>query len=234
MVSVIKETNLSKLEEVANILLNLEPEPDKKFGWAIVHHPVFNCAVVPHEDAFLDIRKDSEMKKAREVYRELFKKIEKPGIYLSVLNKPYLGLFFKLVRDYLNEYDYTMMLRILWTTMEFPNQDADVSRAEYLKFWRKVNTEYIYNEDDLKLLSSLPNEITIYRGLMPKARKEGLSWTLSYDKAKWFANRFQDKQGIIYQATVKKSDIIAYLSDRNEDEVIVDFKKLYNVKKISG
>lgn len=54
----------------------------------------------------------------------------------------------------------------------------------------------------------------------------GLSWTLSRDKAIWFAHRLgygvMRSLPFIAEATIQKKDCFAYFSDRDEQEVVID------------
>lgn len=73
--------------------------------------------------------------------------------------------------------------------------------------------------------NSLPEKVKIYRGLGSKSRRDGISWTLSKEKAEWFATRFKDN-GEVLTAEANKSDILAFLNGRNEQEIIINPKKL--------
>lgn len=91
--------------------------------------------------------------------------------------------------------------------------------------------------EDLALLHEMYTDdtLTIYRGEDEKSNsyKSALSWTLSLDMAKFFANRYnKTNSGKVYQATVAKEDILAYLPEREEEEVIVKSSDLINVEQI--
>ncbi|OIJ22010.1 hypothetical protein BKP45_04860 [Anaerobacillus alkalidiazotrophicus] len=78
---------------------------------------------------------------------------------------------------------------------------------------------------------SATDEIVIYRGMgstsAPPA--EALSWTLSVDVAKWFARRFLQKGGV-YKAKIKKRDVVDYYNGRQEEEIIVKRRKVYDLE----
>ena len=74
-------------------------------------------------------------------------------------------------------------------------------------------------EDERKVLSNLPDFITIYRGYTPGKNKQGISWTLDKDKANWFANRFSSN-GKVRRKQISKRDVFAFLDGRNEKEII--------------
>ena len=66
---------------------------------------------------------------------------------------------------------------------------------------------------------------------MERADLKALSWTLSLDKAIWFATRWNNK-GKVYRSLCKKEDILAYLSCRNEEEIVVDWHDLENIEEV--
>jgi len=69
----------------------------------------------------------------------------------------------------------------------------------------------------------LQNPITIYRGVGDKSNPNGYSYTLSKDIAKFFAFRHSDsaKRVFIREAKIEKKDIIEYISDRDEQEILL-------------
>lgn len=80
----------------------------------------------------------------------------------------------------------------------------------------------------------LPNELKIYRGVCLKEKDNkhdflGCSWTLDYEKAKWFAERRgfkNDEYPLVYSLTVSKQDVLSYFTRRNESEIVIDFNKI--------
>lgn len=74
--------------------------------------------------------------------------------------------------------------------------------------------------------------ITVYRaGEEPIDKaKYRLSWTLSYEVAKTFRDTLWSKHAnAIFQAKIRPCDVIAYLDDRNEQEVI-QYRKVFDVE----
>lgn len=63
------------------------------------------------------------------------------------------------------------------------------------------------------------DSVIVYRGFNKYSSLEGTSYTFNLDTAKFFANRW-DSEGYVNKYCVKVSDILAYISDRGEDEVI--------------
>ena len=84
----------------------------------------------------------------------------------------------------------------------------------------------------LNFVSDFSGVVTIYRGVGSEKYRDGISWTLAKSKAEWFATRFTDN-GIVYSAKVKSKDILYYISERGEEEIIVDPKKLMQVERVN-
>ena len=114
-----------------------------------------------------------------------------------------------------NAKTYWDLIRYLWTDTE--------NVYEHLDYWDELLNNYFVNDrhlimskDDKKYFDKLPNKINIFRGGVDD---KGCSWTLDKSRAEWFANRF-NRGYEVYEKTINKSDAIAYISDRNEDEII--------------
>lgn len=79
------------------------------------------------------------------------------------------------------------------------------------------NNICIMEEEDKKKWDELPNRFKIYRG---SEYEDGLSWTLSREKAEWFKNRFSNPEAKVWERYAEKDDCVAYLNGRNEEEII--------------
>ena len=235
------KTDIDGMKRVAKLLLEMPIEVDKKFDF-ICHHPFIKDTYtpVPCEKTkenpvgmeLLDARDNDNLKRIKEFYIKGIDSCKKALDFFIVINKPYSGVFFKLVKDLLSKEDYTDMLETLWTMMEYPNTDVNVTQREWISYWKKVNLDYLYSQKDKEVLGKLPETFLVYRGLMEGAKKEALSWTLDESKAVWFAKRFNNN-GKVYKALCKKEDILVYLSCRDEEEIVVDWKKLKNIEEVS-
>ena len=75
--------------------------------------------------------------------------------------------------------------------------------------------------------NNLPTQVTIYRGTTEsEGENYGVCWTLSRDKAVFFATkhyRFRNTKSlpVILSATIKRDDICGLLVERNEREVVI-------------
>jgi hypothetical protein len=88
----------------------------------------------------------------------------------------------------------------------------------------------LFTDDDRTRFNSLPGKITIYRGAKEWNRR-GMSWTLDLQRAVYFATYTNsegmacslppDLRGFVMERTVRKSAILFYTNERNEDEVVL-------------
>ena len=124
------------------------------------------------------------------------------------------------------------ILEHIWVSTEYPNTDCNVSKTDWIDYWKHADLSKIYSNDDKRLIDKLPNEFVVYRGLMQGASVKALSWTLDIEKAKWFAKRFNN-QGKVYSARCNKKDMLVYLSCRGESEIVVDYHKLKDIKEVT-
>jgi len=106
------------------------------------------------------------------------------------------------------------LLTDTWTLIEKPSVNMEYW-VELFKYFKKRKALLMTGEE-FEFFNSLPEEITIYLG---SEYIEGISWTLSKEQAEWFAKRFEIN-GTVFEKTVKKSDCICYLNDREEKEII--------------
>ena len=135
---------------------------------------------------------------------------------------------------------YWKVLKHVWLDTEGPSVNQDIWLQLFTR--RYPGRRKIMTGKERRTLNnaSETNEINIYRGYGEDPndsidRKNGLSWTLSYEKAEWFAKRFMTDVGaaldreletntkaMIAEAICKKDDVIAYVDGRQEQEIIID------------
>jgi hypothetical protein len=113
---------------------------------------------------------------------------------------------------------YARHLRRVWSWLP--------QRHELLeKIVKHVRSSDFMTAADRKAFNKLPPRFTIYRGFQNGARK-GFSWTLNREYvAEMFSNldeRFP--RGEVIERRVKKSEVFAYISDFDEDEIILQRK----------
>ena len=144
------------------------------------------------------------------------------GVY-HLMTKSYLLAFLKYAEPYLSREDFSKMLADIWIRTEAPNLDPNFKQKELLDLFRKSKQEEMMTEDEIETLRSLPETVSVYRGVTSynAGKVKALSWTLDQKVAQWFANRFGEN-GTVYEAEISKEHILALFKGRNEWEVIVE------------
>lgn len=231
-------TDLNKVKSIAKTFLYL---PIKKGNFKfIVSHPFFDCSLVmiekeDHSDYYaVDILEDENaLLKERKHIIEQIDKAERLEEIEGLLVNKYKLAFLKAACDYMSNNDIGAFFRRNWNSIEETSKDPNVSRSQIVKLFRQAEISSTTSTEDKELLDNLPDEVTIYRGVTEynAGTIKGLSWSLSLDTARWFAHRFGEN-GHVYKATINKKDVLALYTDRNESEVVVDFRRLQNVKMI--
>lgn len=215
-----KDKILHTIEFISNEMKIMNDRPHILFGYLPVIIVDGQITQITEENKKEHIsRIISYMKQADSIGR-IFVHIQKP-YYLYVL-------FY--IQDYLSAKEYAEVLKSCWNRIEFPHQENILVLIDLFK--KVKNIKLLMDKDEQVIYSELPDEITIYRGLQgKKAKVRALSWTLSLEKAKWFANRWSNKSDV-YSAKINKKDIFMYENGRNEFEVVVNPTKLKNVRKL--
>ena len=134
-------TDINKIKEIARAFLYLDISVDESLGIPILKHPIISDVFQVYTDdtkdkegnlvpQMLDVRKEEDLDKIRSQYLELINKVDKVSDLFMLINGPYTGVFFKFTKDYMCVEDYTKFLVELWTSMEYPNVDNNVTRRE--------------------------------------------------------------------------------------------------------
>lgn len=224
-----KTTDLEQVRKTAIAFLYLKPERIDDFGGMFITHPMFESVFVFNpktEEMFNLFLEPDKYKTLLKDYTDAIMGYDLCKIFISI-RPQYKIPFFKHCCDYLSEQDFAEYLIESYTSCEVTSDTTNVSKKELLSYFKKADKQYLMNEEELGVLADLPDQVTIYRGVRDRAGVYEMSWTLSQDKARWFANRF-DTKGYVYKCTINKSDILCYNSGRGEQEIIIDSSKLKN------
>ncbi|MDF1593080.1 MAG: hypothetical protein P1P89_16315 [Desulfobacterales bacterium] len=78
---------------------------------------------------------------------------------------------------------------------------------------------------------------TVYRGVAgkgPARRLRGISWTSDFDKAVWFARRFERflNKPMVYETVVQREQVLAYNNSRNESEFLCLIPKDQKLRRV--
>jgi len=230
------ETNMERVRDTTMRLLDM-PITKTSCWPEVAQHPFTNTGFYHWRDEkgefhFGTLDNGTEAyKKWKSKYKEFIDKAETITQISVLLNTPWLLFFISLVEPYLSSEDFAVQLKEAFMEMEQPNMDPNVSTTQLKNYFKKCDKNVLMEEEELKAYDSLPDVVTVYRGVTSYNNKKikVLSWTIDSEVAKWFANRYQQK-GQVYTATISKKHILAYFGGRNEAEVIVDPSKLKDIE----
>lgn len=188
-----------------------------KFLTTGICHPVSNAIlnemVVERQEAYKQFLADKKFRSA-----------------IGIVEKPFqLDCFMNEIRHLCSDKEYWEILSAVYT---LKNTISDYL-SEWLILFRdsRPGKEYFMNEEEREFFKKLPERLTIYRGCFINKKYKyrdlpsnegGISYTLSKEKAEWYAKRFIALGGkaFIIKKTVNKSDCFAYLNGREEEEII--------------
>lgn len=228
------ETNLAKVKEVAIDFLHLPIEENDKIPGFLLH-PFFETRLFPLTDEngdteFIDIMaSDENYEKAVKSWEKAISEATSVHLILMMMRNADKRTFFMYIKDYLSEKDFSILWSDIWMGTEFPHKDINVSVAKMLKFFQQAKMEYMMNKEEIDTFERFPEEVTVYRGISGSDYYKALSWTTDKDIAENFSQRFSD-EGAVFQAVIDKRYIYAYFA--GESEVIVNYNKLKDIKKI--
>lgn len=227
---------ISKIREMAKFFADI-PIYDTRVG-GVASHPFTNTWITGIYDkdrklTFVDLRKEDEQAKWREQIKATIEESDLRGICL-MLNKPYILTFISYIESMLSDEELGMILGTFWTAIENITGDSNVNGMEIVKWFKRADKKSLMNEEELLVYESLPEEVTVYRGVTSYNRKKekALSWTLDYEKAVWFANRFSTGTGEAWTMTVPKKRILCYFDGCSEQEAIVDLYRFKGKKEV--
>lgn len=138
--------------------------------------------------------------------------------YFWLLERPWRMHALELLwrRKRISRRELRSLLIDIWIDTECPqsNQDVPVKLFRELKFTTNTYAGW----------KKLPDEITVYRGVDGELEltADGPSWTTDLKVAKFFAYRY-GAEGCVYRYTLKKPEALAYITSRDESEIILDF-----------
>lgn len=227
-----KTTDLDAVKSVALAFLHLPIEETEMYP-IVIMHPIFESAFISAKiDGKFSVinitESDENLQKAKTIWEDNIKRCDTLVQVYSLIRKSYRLTFLKFVEQYLSKQDMSEMLADAWVSSENPNQDTNCSLALLTRWFKKANKKALMTEEDYAVYDGLKPEFKVYRGVAVGRNPHGLSWTMNYEKAEWFANRFNtpDKKGYVQEVTITKAEALAYFNTRDEQEVVVDTAKI--------
>lgn len=214
--------DLSELEDLAAMAVE-ELHPDLvprlyegEYWGTILKHPlVFQ---IPHMNNGLANR--AYAAKTRALERALEEKDWHSYVWLH--ERPYrFDALTTLIteHDIPSDDDMWKLVRDVWIDSENVWQHFD----EWCELLSNEDSMLMMTTDELAEWNALDAIVPVYRGAKLEINEEGLSYTLSKERAEWFARRFanEDEPAVVIRASVPQHKIIALMHGRGEEEVLV-------------
>lgn len=160
-----------------------------------------------------------------EIKRKIDSETDCKNVYF-LIQKSFRSAFLKYTHNYLSNEDLGKVLKMYWQNNDSVNVDANISKLQYVKLFKKCGRENLMTKEELEAYEKMPDKIEIYRGInnFSKHPVNGLSWTTDKDQALWFAKRFKET-GTLCKTTIEKEHILAYFSYENETVIDIHFLK---------
>ena len=240
-----------RLQELLNTKEDLHPdlaECIEDAGFMVfVKHPLVVTTYFEMQNAFLNAQYENKKKAVAEA--ELTKNWE---TYIWLHERPFRLDAFLSIRHHLGPKRYFRLLREVWTDSENPSVNKDIwlmlfnnpDIVEFPKdFIKASRSRYLMTPAERKVkvklriqhmgVSAVRKPTRIYRGYHDDGTgdidgTDGLSWTLSYEKAEWFSTRLMVRgdTAMVVHGECDPDDMIGYFQDRGEDEVVIDPDKV--------
>ena len=233
-------TDLERVKAQAKVFLNYDMKPKKSDdSLRPVLHPVYDYGIIVRKEsagfkAYYILDNKEDLQKIREEYLQWIDECETVTAVFAIIKKSWRLTFIKAVEDFLSLEDFSEIFSYIWRDSESPNMDANVSIPELIRYFKIADKRILMEDENYEVFKNLPDEFVIYRGVGTESNPMGLSWTRNREKAIWFAKRFdfeKVKKGYVQRAVVKKEWVLAYFNDREEEEIVVNPRKLNITKK---
>ena len=123
--------------------------------------------------------------------------------------------------------DLREALALTWVDME--SDDADPGIVEMcVGAFRKAG--FITQRPDIVASPGEGAALTLYRG---GSNPLGMGWSTSYDVARWFAERYleKDRKPTIWEGRCAADGVLAYLTARKESEIVCDPARIRGLRR---
>ena len=230
-----KKTDLQAVKALARAFLYFEPE-ETDYSPLVIKHPFTDSGIVGIQKKGGDIcignilENSTDLNAWRKQTAAMIDRCDSAMQIAYLLTKSYSFGFLKYAQPHLDKADLSKLLAYMWVHTEQPNNDPNLSKHRLLSLFGTADPTVLMDEDEYLAYQSLPDTVTVYRGVtsLNADNIRALSWTLDYEKAEWFAHRFGE-DGTVYEAQIDKEHILALFLSRGEAEVIVDPRQLRDI-----
>ncbi|AAN02014.1 gp82 [Mycobacterium phage Corndog] len=222
------KAQLETLEQIFTTEEELHPDlqpwlkDDGPFGTCLKHPLVYSIVHTPQMNALVNrqyTQKTEELRKARDEGKWQY--------YVWLHERPWRAEAFGHISWRLDGPEYWELLGRVWSDTE--------NAWQYRSEWR----DYLSADPEGREMMSTPEVRCVFTrppetgGLLPMTRvyrgychddgADGFSWTLDKARARWFATRLResgDPPGRIIAGFVAKEHVIAYITSRDEQEIV--------------
>lgn len=168
---------------------------------------------MPNDDA------DNEVIHCVKLFEKLFEKKD----FISLLMRPPSSVKLTLLKGIVEKYDESFVYDLFLAWYTDSDYGFSVISPEMVKkiISLKSDEEKSITAEKIK---DFPETIIVYRGEADKSTiyHNAYSWSTDINVAKFFALRHNDGTSAkIYKAKINKNDIIEYIDDRNESEILI-------------
>lgn len=173
------------------------------------------------ENYFINFKVREQIEQRERIHKRCIKNKEYIRLF-CLIDKPYRFLFYQqLFYDIPDEQKYEVF-KDIYTSCEYGFNNLSRKFLEENFRYNKVDKNW-FNEDI----------ITIYRGEgeLSTHYTEAYSWTVDIDVARWFAERF-NSSGKVYKGYIKQEDILDYMEDRNEKEILAFPEDIFDIEQV--
>ncbi len=211
---------------------DLIPFVEKSGDFWFIKHPLYNnmySAKSPDHNALINY----QYLHSKNLAEERLAKKDWLG-YIIAHEGPFQMEVLHGLVNHLADKEYWEMIGNIFTNMDNQWQYKDI--LEKLLTSDRPKRSSIMTTSERRKLSTLPDEIQVYRGYGIARFKEGWSWTTDQAKAEWFARRFAALDHVkpkVITGTVSKTDVIAYFGRRKESEIVCRPKSVKEIFKIT-
>jgi len=208
-------SDVKLVKELEDSLINSE---DMEFGPMVDHPLVRHMVYTPAQNLYLN----KLFKSKQEKLKELIQNKKWDGV-VWLHERSWRAWAFAQFAPYMKPVEYWKNLSGIWIDTEFPHVHKDMWLDLFsanVKQKRKL-----MSSKERQVIQDLPKKATIYRGYDDDIKNNlmGISWTLSEEKADWFATRFKiETAPRVAEGQCEKSSILAYFDDRGEQEIVIN------------
>jgi hypothetical protein len=186
-------------------------------GWTMIRHPlVYSIMHMPP----LNKRINLQLRQKQEAVAKALEEREWHS-YIFLHERPYRCQAFQEIAAEMDDAEYWETLSLIWRDSENIRQNPEDWEA--LLNADRERRSAMMDDDEFDALTAMPDVIPVYQGCTVE-RDDGWSWTTDIKTATWFAHRFASLEGsypVLLTGTVPKAAVVAYLTGRNESEIIV-------------